>query len=356
MLESKLKSLKEFFDKYERRIGLAFLIGGFIFDNLTLRRVDFLLDNLVLLSYLAIVALSIIAIDLKMEKVSYAAPYAMQFAIGGLFSGFIVFYFRSAALTISWPFLLMLAAFFIGNEFFRRHYALLAFRMAIFFIAVFSYLIFSLPVVLHRIGADIFILSGAIGLLIVMGLMYFIKKKNSEHAAGHYPLLIATIGAIYLIFNIFYFTNIIPPIPLALKEAGIYHRVERLPGGYLILGEKRPWYSIFSRNKIYLMPGESAYAYSSVFAPTRLETNIFHRWSFYNEQGGKWIETNRIGFPIVGGRDKGYRGYSIKENIFPGRWRVDVITERGQVIGRMNFRVIETETLPELEYLENYAQ
>lgn len=340
--------IKQFFDKYERRIGLAFLVGGFIFDNLTLQRVDVLLDNLVLLSYLVVVAVSIVAIDLKIQKIAYAAPYAMQFAIGGLFSGFIVFYFRSAALTISWPFLLMLAVFFIGNEFLRKHYSLLAFRVGIFFIAAFSYFIFSLPVLFGRIGADLFVLSGIISLLAAAGLMYLIKKSNPEHAIKHYPLVITTVGAIYLVFNIFYFTNVIPPIPLALKEAGIYHRVERVVGGYSALEEKRPWHDIF-RRKIHLVPGRPAYAYSAVFAPTRLESRIFHRWSYYDEKQNRWTEAGRIGFPIVGGRDGGYRGYSVKENVFPGRWRVDVITERGQVIGRMNFSAIEAKVAPELQ-------
>ena len=206
--------------------------------------------------------------------------------------------------------------------------------------------------VFNRLGADIFILSGVCSLALIGGLMFFIKKKDIEHASSHYPLVIATVGAIYLIFNIFYFTNIIPPIPLALKEAGIYHRVERVAGGYSILDEKRPWYSIFTTKEVHLLTGESAYAFSSVFAPTKLESQIFHRWSFYDKRSNKWIEAVKIGFPIVGGRDAGYRGYSIKENIFPGRWRVDVITERRQIIGRMNFRVVEAEISPNFKIIE----
>lgn len=348
MFNSQFQFLKQFFDKYERRISLAFLIGGFIFDNLTLQRVDFLLDNLVLLAYLVVVALGILLINLKAEKFSYLAPYAMQFAFGGLFSGYIVFYFRSASLTVSWPFLLMLAVFFIGNEFFRRRYELLAFHLAIFFVAVFSYSIFSLPVIFHRLGTDIFILSGLVSLAIAASLIYLIKKIAPERVAGHRALIFCVIGAIYLTFNLFYFTNIIPPTPLALKEAGIYQRVERVPDGYSILTEKRAWYEIFTRNRIHLPPGQPAYAYSAVFAPTKLESQIFHRWSFYDETRERWVEASRIGFTIVGGRDRGYRGYSVKENISPGRWQVDVITERGQIIGRMRFWIVVADTLPEL--------
>lgn len=348
MFKAKLNSLKHFFEKYERRISLAFLVAGFIFDNLTLQRVDFLLDNLVLLAYLVIVAASIAVINQSIKYLSFIAPYAMQFAIGGLFSGYIVFYFRSASLGISWPFLLMLLVFFIGNEFARKHYNQLVFRLAIFFIAVFSYSIFSLPVLFHEIGAAIFVLSGLISLGVVAALVYLIKKFTPKETAGHYRLIAITIGGIYLIFNVFYFTNIIPPIPLAMKESGIYHQVDRLPDGYSALEEKRKWYDVFG-NKLHTLSGQPLSAYSAVFAPTNLEGRIFHRWSYYDETRAEWIEAGRIGFPIFGGRDSGYRGYSVKENVFPGLWRVDVITERDQVIGRMKFRVIETETPPKLE-------
>ena len=42
---------------------------------------------------------------------------------------------------------------------------------------------------------------------------------------------------------------------------------------------------------------------------------------------------------IFGGRDGGYHTYSIKGNIIPGLWRVDIETERGQIIGREEFKI-----------------
>ncbi|MDO8590949.1 MAG: DUF2914 domain-containing protein, partial [bacterium] len=49
--------------------------------------------------------------------------------------------------------------------------------------------------------------------------------------------------------------------------------------------------------------------------------------------------TDLIQFPIVGGRDEGFRGYSIKSSVFPGRWRVDVETAEKNLIGRVEFTV-----------------
>ena len=38
--------------------------------------------------------------------------------------------------------------------------------------------------------------------------------------------------------------------------------------------------------------------------------------------------------------DDGYRGYTFKRNIHEGQWRVDVITDEGQIIGIVRFDVV----------------
>jgi hypothetical protein len=47
--------------------------------------------------------------------------------------------------------------------------------------------------------------------------------------------------------------------------------------------------------------------------------------------------------PVQGGRREGFRTFS-RKTAFPadpiGRWTVDVMTESGQLIGRLRFRVV----------------
>ena len=62
-------------------------------------------------------------------------------------SGFCVFYIRSASLTSSWPFLLAMAAVFIGNEYMRRYHARLVFSALLLFFALYSYAIMLVPVI-----------------------------------------------------------------------------------------------------------------------------------------------------------------------------------------------------------------
>jgi hypothetical protein len=42
----------------------------------------------------------------------------------------------------------------------------------------------------------------------------------------------------------------------------------------------------------------------------------------------------------VGGRDNGYRGYTITHHTAPGDWRLDVDLPDGHIIGRLNFTVV----------------
>ena len=71
---------------------------------------------------------------------------AGQFALGGLWSAFLVFYTRGAVLAASWPFLLVLAAIFIGNELFKKYHSQLVFTAVLYFFALFSYAIVTVPI------------------------------------------------------------------------------------------------------------------------------------------------------------------------------------------------------------------
>ena len=81
------------------------------------------------------------------------------------------------------------------------------------------------------------------------------------------------------------------------------------------------------------------YVYTAIFAPSGISTNIVHEWQRHDETSGKWVTEHRLTFHITGGREGGYRGYSLKKDVTPGEWRVNVTTDYGQLIGRAPFRV-----------------
>ncbi|MEK7173886.1 MAG: DUF2914 domain-containing protein [Patescibacteria group bacterium] len=342
------EKIRELYERYERRFTSLGFVFGFVMDTITLQRIDLLFENIVLFSYVLLAGISIAVFNFWesgklrgafFDAVSPWLPFVMQIAFGGVFSGYVVFYARSGSLAASWPFVLILVVLLIGNEFFRKRYQQLVFQISVFYIAVFSFAIFFLPVVFKAMGAGMFILSGVVSLLIMGGFVYMLFHMVPSRMRERWRAAVLSIGALYAGMHILYFLNIIPPIPLSLKDAGAYHQVVRGNGGYRATLEDYPWYAFLLPSILHIEEGAPVYFYSAVFAPTRLSTAIVHEWRYYDEQQSAWVVRSRVAFPIAGGRDGGYRGYSLKTNLDPGVWRVNVETERGQVIGRRTFRV-----------------
>ena len=167
-----------------------------------------------------------------------------------------------------------------------------------------------------------------------------------EPAARGPTAVARSVAIIFVTFNILYFAGAIPPLPLALKDAGIYHSIVRLPEpgfAYRITVEPQPWYDFIHRynTDFHYGAGERAYAWSAVFAPNGFSTTILHEWQRYDAVLEEWITTNTVQIPILGGRDGGFRTYSFKEGLTTGKWRVNVLTRYGQLIGRISFTAIE---------------
>lgn len=338
--------LKAFLKRNERRLTLLALLAGFIVDNLTLTRVDLLFDNILLLSYLALATVSIFFLNiLKDGKIRRILPYTLQYAFGALFSAYIIFYSQSATLIGNWPFLLLLVVFFFGNEYLKSRYQRTIFQMSILFIAIFSFLIFSLPVLIGAVGPIVFIGSGLISIGAIFALIALLRTITSEV----YPRLRLSVILIYLVFHLLYFTNIIPPVPLALTELSIHHNVERTTrGNYIVYSEHQPWYAFIRPERYSYRSGDTLSSFSAVFAPTRIDTTVIHEWSYFDTEGDEWIVTNTISFPISGGREGGYRGYTSTSNLTAGKWRVEVLTAQDQLLGRKTFTLVASDERPQL--------
>jgi hypothetical protein len=266
----------------------------------------------------------------------------VQIPLGGLFSGFIIFYTKSASLLTSWPFLLILLTLFVGNEFLRKRYERLVFQVSVFYTVLFTYLVLITPTVLGTLGTPTFLLAGLLSLFLILLILQVIMRlfpdvyKRSARSLG------MSIAGVYVCMNGLYFSNLIPPVPLALKDIGVYHSVVRVGPGYEVVYEPPGRYEFWRTTgyTYHRTPNEAAYCFSSVFAPTRLRTQIYHSWQQRSEAGA-WVRESRIPFTIEGGREAGYRGYTIKNNVSPGEWKCVVETETGQVVGETRFSIVD---------------
>jgi hypothetical protein len=79
-------------------------------------------------------------------------------------------------------------------------------------------------------------------------------------------------------------------------------------------------------------------ARTAIYAPAGLRQPVEHVW----RRDGEIVNVVRL-TPVQGGRRDGFRTFS-RKTAFPadsiGRWRVDVTTEAGQLIGQLRFRVV----------------
>ena len=342
--------LRTAYARFEQPISSISLLGGFVFDAVTLKRVDTLWDNFWIVVHLAVAAVCILLVNRTENrafdpkdpaKAHFWIINTLQFFFGGLLSTFLVFYFRSGSLRVSWPFFLILGAAFIANEKLKHHYARLSFQISFFFLSLFCFTIFIMPVVLHRIGPFIFLLSGAISLALVFLFVRLLRYVAGENLAAEGPTLTTSIGVIFLTINVLYFLNLIPPLPLSLQNAKVYHAISRSADGNYAAQSEEPDRLRFFRlaESFHATPGASVYAYSAIFSPTSLNTKIVHEWQFYEPKRG-WTSRGRVDLIVRGGRGGGYRTYSVKTGITQGAWRVNVETPTGALLGRLRFNVI----------------
>jgi hypothetical protein len=349
-VKKRISSLKHWYEENEKRISMGSLFTGFIVDALTLQRIDALRENLWMAGNIFVIAVAIILIN-RSEKDDdgFWLPNILQFSFGALLGSFFIFYFRSAAIVASWPFLAILFLAIIANEFFQKRYARLAFQLSFFYFSLFTFSIFLMPLVVKRIGPDIFILSGGVSLFVLWLFIFALRKYARERFLESRTHIWSFVTVIFIGINILYFTNLIPPIPLALKDSGIYHAIDKsISGNYIVYKEVEGWERYVTlRDKIHWREGQPLHAYSAIFSPGSLNADVVHDWQYKNADG-EWITATRIPLYIAGGRSGGFRVYSTKYTFTPGPWRVDVKTPTGQLIGRINFEIVLTETKPDL--------
>ena len=355
VLQTPVNAVQHFYQRYSRFLPVVSFIGGFLWDSLTLTRIDRLSDNLFLLGYLFLLGFSIILVNLvennrltKLLILKYREwyPLAIQFFLGGLFSSYVVFYFQSAAITKNWLFLGILIIMLFANEFLEKRLTNIYLQVTLYFLVVFSFCIFFVPVLIGRMSVYVFILSGLLSLMLIGGFVILLFKKLSLLARPELIRVSSILIALYLLLNLFYFLNWIPPVPLSLKYSGIYHQVQRTGDDYLLKFEQPAWYQFWKKSDdpFHYTDGDTVFCFAAVFAPTDLKTKIFHEWQQYLPGQDRWLTTDHLGYPLAGGRKPGYRGYTYKRNAQPGEWRVEVKTEEDQVLGRIDFKIVAVDS------------
>ncbi len=337
--------------KNQRYAPVLFFICGFIWDTLTLGRIDRTYDRVILCTYLTSLTLCLYLYNLKdddkwkgtfFERYEEYLPLAIQFFLGGLCSAYVIYFSRSVSFTKTMSFFVILVVLLFANELLKKRISNKYLQFSAYFFVNFTFFTFFIPVLIKQMNTLIFLISGAISLTITLTLIVFIYNSSpSTRREIKKRKMVAIIAGIYLMINSFYFLRLIPPVPLALDTGLVAYSVERMNGDYEVTYESEKWYKFWRNNnpRFIHTEGSRVYVFTSIFAPTDLQKSVAHRWRWKNPSTGKWQEADRIGYRITGGRDGGYRGFTHKSNLMEGKWRVEVVTEEGLVIGIVSFDV-----------------
>lgn len=322
------------------------LLGGLLTDIIQFTTFDIRLQFSIIGVYLLVAAASLVitvypkALEIpRLRWWRLIAPLTYQFVIGNLLSASLLFYWFSGAFSVSWPIIILVAFLMLSNEFLRQHFLRPTVQVGVLAFALFSLAAIFFSFLFNSLEPIIFVEAGVASLILMLALVMILIHVG--RLQDHRPAMLLTVVAIFGLLNAGYFLNVIPPIPLAIREAGFYHDLRRVDGEYLLSGEEESWLeNLFPGQTVRLGPTDPLYAYTAIFAPVDLSTTIVHEWQFYDPSSNQWTTVSSLSFSVSGGRHEGYRGYSRKSHLTPGKWRVNVQTLRGQVLGRMTLTVV----------------
>ncbi len=357
MIAAIKQSVERLYHRYERYVPLVSFLGGFLWDSLTLTRIDRLSDNVILLVYLVLSGVAILFIHLiDQHRITHPQvlrfrewyPVGLQFFLGGLFSSYVVFYFQSVSMTQTAVFFVLLVVLLVANEFLEDRLDNVYLQFTLFTLSAFSFFIFFIPIVIKRMTWWTVVLAIIFTAIFVGKFIYLLWRFGGLPSRQTVGRVAGISGGVLALLILFYVLNWIPPVPLSLKYGGVYHHVHRENNVYVLQYHAPPWYKFWVHydKTFYYQPGDTVFCFTAVFAPTLLNTKIVHHWQVYSEKEGRWLTTDQRHFQLFGGREKGYRGYTYKRNVRPGQWRVDVENQLGQVLGRISFRIVPADSQP----------
>lgn len=315
-----------------RYAPVLFFFGGFAWDALTLGRAIRSADLWILLGYLLGAAGIIVAIGRGASfRGSQYLNAALQFFFGGIFSALLIFYFLSSSSMPAYLVVFALGALLVGNEFLEGAYRVLTLSWAFFTLSAIMFFNFALAHLFRSISIFWFYAGTVVALLLVVALWGVSKRESASILPS------AGVAAAMIVLHL---VNAIPPVPLVKKQMFIAHDVSRGAEGYRMRVEPPGWKFWRASSATFHREGvERVFCFTSVFVPLGIETTIRHRWET-RLPGRGWVTTGIIPFRIAGGREGGYRGYTYKENLSPGRWRVTAESESGAALGITDFDVV----------------
>jgi hypothetical protein len=338
-----LESLKLRYARNERAVSVAFFVAGFVFDIVTVGRIDAWPTIAQQAAYLGVIGFALAQMALEEGRPPREGRWfrwrgaIVHFLLGALLSLYTIFFFKSSSLAVSFGFLAVLVALLFANESERFKALGLHVKFALLALCLLSFAAAMLPIGVGSIGLAVFLASMLAGAAPLAWLGWRLRGRGGRQK------ILVPLGLVVVAFLAAYLFRVIPPVPLSIPFIGIYHGVERTPEGFR-LAHERAWWRFWHNGdqRFAAQPGDRVYVFFRVFSPARFSDQVLLRW--HRRGAGGWALQDTIPIRIVGGREEGFRGFGFKGNYEPGEWKIQVETTDGREIGRIYF---ELEAVPE---------
>ncbi|MGH9867974.1 MAG: DUF2914 domain-containing protein [Candidatus Polarisedimenticolia bacterium] len=364
--ESKLNGRYQRLQDFRHRHAMAeiaiFFAAGFLFDILTLSRIDDVVTLVQQGVYLVLLG-ALMIMDERYRAGLGAPPRwlakawrfsedAIHFLFGSMLSAFTIFYLKSSSGFSSILFMSILGALLVANELPRVRERGPVVRFALLSLCVTSYGALLLPVVLGSIRTWMFVAAVLLACGAIAWCVRALSRWTGDAPSVHRRVARPALG-MQAILLVAYFAGAIPPVPLSAQFIGIYHEVippaaqETTEGGDPPAGRtyelrhERPWWKTWHKGDqdFAARPGDVVHCFARIFAPRGFRDAIYIHWLWKGQNG--WQDQGRAQLDIIGGRGAGFRVFGTKKNYQPGRWRVEIETDDGRDIGIIDFDLFE---------------
>ena len=209
------------------------------------------------------------------------------------------------------------------------YYGRLANRRSVYMVfhafTLFAVLLVVLPLILLINTEQSLQLALIIALLFSIPSLWDVTPDTSRWRMPVRVLLLVALGGVLWLSRV-----LIPPAALELNDIRVSQQLDR------DLREPGPALQTLTESAL---RDAGIYAWTSIKAPRGLRENIHHVWMFEGQ------EVDRITLDIEG-YESGYRAWTHKLNFFDdvtGNWQVRVVTDSGQLVGLVRFRVLPGE-------------
>ena len=265
-----------------------------------------------------------------LEKFEVWVTYIVSFFLGTLLSHVLVYYFRSSNVLQMWPIFLIVILTILANEFL---YGMIP-DILLFYIGIVFFVIFNIPIFLNKINNNTFLISILVS-VILTSILTIIFQRIFLSFKEFLLLILFSICFPFLLLRLYYI-NYIPAVPLELGDSNFYSYIEKEEVDNTIDYKKESEGFSFHKKLFILddsyfnfkaIESKGLYFFSSIISPADVTAEITHVWEKYDYNNKKWVKVSEFSYPVTGGRENGYRGYSFNQNISQGKWRVRVLAD-----------------------------